>query len=181
MTTKISSYRNLKSITAITLAILALCTAIYTDLNNLHKRGDNQVITPAGLVIKSAYSPTVKAGTLSAFVADGTLVYKAANTDMPAISGTLAKNKFALWSFYIDSAGTLTASSKTADAASAAAALLLKPAIPAAKAEIGYIIVGSHANQAFTAATSPLETTATTLYFSNVGRGDAPTALTLVP
>ena len=138
------------------------------------------LLTAPVLAIKAGGSVTaMSTGAFSAMAA-GVIQSKAANTDMAAISGTVADTKSALWAFYIDSAGTLSASTKTADAASAAAALLLKPAIPANKVELGYIIVTNASAAPFVAATTALDATGVTTTYVNSTAIAATTGATAV-
>lgn len=143
-----------------------LLAAIQADVAAL--AATERLLASPGLVIKAGSSPTVKAGSGFSALAAGVVVTKAADTDMAAIAGTLASTKFALWAFYVDSAGTLTSSTKTADVDDADAALRLKPAVPAGKVELGYIIVENGTGGAFTAGTTNLDATdVTTTYVSN--------------
>jgi len=126
------------------------------------------IIAKATLVIKAGGGTVPKSSSAIEVIAGGVRQTKTANTDMSVIAGTLATAKAALWAFYIDSAGTITTSTKTADAANAAAALALKPAIPANKVELGYIIVANASGADFTAGTTALDATdITTTYYSN--------------
>ncbi|MFM2055567.1 MAG: hypothetical protein RL456_3604 [Pseudomonadota bacterium] len=126
------------------------------------------VLTAATLGIKAASSPTVKTVGACSFMAAGVVQAKSANTDMSAIAGTLATAKVALWAFYIDSAGTITTSTKTTDADTVAAALALKPAVPANKVEIGYITVANTSGSNFVGGTTALDAAGiATTYRSN--------------
>jgi len=131
------------------------------------------VITPATLVIKAGGGTVPKSSSAFTAMAGGMRQTKSADTDMSVLAGTLATAKAALWAFYIDSAGTITTSTKTADAANAAAALALKPAIPANKVELGYIIVANASGENFVGGTTALDATGiTTTYVSNDGVSD---------
>ncbi len=185
MSFKISNYVNLRSITALGLALVAGLTATQVDLAALRDRGENQIVSNSPAIeINESYGTKVKAGATFAALANGTAVAVTSGTVFPALSGTVAAAKYAVWAFYVDSAGTITVSSKSSDVATSgglAAALAVKPSVPADKAEIGYIVVTGGASAAFTGATTPLATTTTTTFFSNLGRPDVPTALTLIP
>lgn len=125
----------------------------------------SSMLTKAGLVIKAGSSPIVKAGVAFAAVANGVPVRKAANTDMAALVGTLATAKSALWAFYIDSAGTLTTSAKTADADTHAAAMALLPVTPAGKAMIGFIVVDNATGSNFVGGTTALDAASLTVTY----------------
>jgi hypothetical protein len=129
----------------------------------------NRLLGSPVLAIKAAESPTAKtSGAFSAMVG-GYQVAVAADTDMPAIAGTLADTKYALWAFYVDRYGTLTVSTKTADQSTSAAALAAKPAVPDNTLEIGYLIVQNAQGgaAAFTAGTTALDATGITSTFTN--------------
>lgn len=125
----------------------------------------SSMLTKAGLVIKAGSSAIVKAGSAFAAVVGGTPVRKAANTDMAALVGTLATAKSALWAFYIDAAGTLTTSAKTADADTHAAAMALLPVTPAGKAMIGFIIVDNATGSNFVGGTTALDAASLTVTY----------------
>ena len=158
-------------------AILADLTALKNDAAGIVAR-ENHLISAAGLTIASG-KKTATAGNAFAYLAGGVVGYKAAG-DMSALVGTIADAKSAGWVFYIDSAGTITTSAKTADAASAAAAFALANAIavPTGKAVIGQLVV-STSGATFVGGTTDLDAgTATDLYLSFVGPANATTALT---
>lgn len=116
------------------------------------------VITAATLVIKAGSSAVVKSSSAITVNVNSITVTKAANTDMAALVGTLATLKFAAWAFYVDTAGTMTTSAKTADSTSAAAAIALLPAVPSGKLQVGYIVVENGTAADFVGGTTPLDT-----------------------
>jgi len=159
-------------------AILADLTALNTQIGLLATREKNQTLSSAGLVIGTTSKKVPKAASPFCYVANGTLVFKAADTAMSALAGTIADAKAAGWAFYGDSAGTITTSAKTADAANAAAAFALVQAVPvpADKALIGYLVVAT-SGATFVGASTDLDAvTATATYVSIVGNGAASTA-----
>jgi len=144
--------------------------ATVVDVAALNARLNTAMISHPGLVIGSASKKVPKAGNAIQAVVGGTLVFKAADTAMSAITGTVAQNKFAIWAFYMDSAGTISSSTKTADANTAAAAYVLLPAIPANKVQIGFIIVTSVAIGGFVATTDDLDVAdSTVIYVDSIG------------
>lgn len=154
-------------------------TALRADAAALRTRLNSCTLSTAGLAIKAGSSPTVKAGTAFSVLAGGTLVTVAASTDMAALVGTLATAKSAAWAFYIDAAGTITASAKTADAATAAAAVALLPAPPSDKAMIGFITVGNATGSDFVGGTTALDAASvTTAYYNTPGLAAYAAALT---
>lgn len=138
--------------------------------NDNRARLNSFTMSSPGLVIKNASSPTVKAGT--AFVANilGALVRKAANTDMPAISGVLATARSAAWVFFIDATGILSVSAKTADALTHDAALALLSATPSGVAMVGILVVDNASGSTFTAGTTNLDAAGiTATYYNTIG------------
>jgi hypothetical protein len=155
-------------------AKLAMLGDLLDDLVTAHNATvtalSNQMLGAAGLAIKAGGSPTVKAANAINAVAGGAAVYKAANTDMAALAGTLATAKSAAWAFYVDAAGTLSVSAKTADAASASAALALLPAVPANKTLVGYLTVANATGADFVGGTTAIDTASLTItYYNPVG------------
>jgi hypothetical protein len=102
------------------------------------------------LQIKAEGSKLVKSGAAIEALVAGIRVSKAENTDMPMPMGTVATTKFAAWAFDMDSSGTLSVTTKSADADSAAAALAGVAALAANKVRLGYAILqnGSAGNWA---------------------------------
>lgn len=137
-----------------------------SEVDALSTALNTSIIIPATLVIKAGSSAVVKSSALFVAKVDGTAVSKAANTDMSALVGTIADGSAAAWDFYIDDAGLITTSAKTADAATAAAALLLLPTVPAGKVRIGSVSVATAA-ATFIGGTTALDAgTATATYYN---------------
>lgn len=132
-----------------------LLAAIVADIAAL--ASNTRILVSPALAIKAGSSAVAKATAAFSAMVAGVVVTKAANTDMSALVGTLATAKYALWAFYMDSAGSITTSTKTADAGTAAAALALKPAVPTDKVELGYIIVGNATGSNFVGGTTALD------------------------
>lgn len=159
------------------IAILeATVNGLATALDTIHLQNRFLLSAPV-LVIKAGSSAVVKSsGAFTALVA-GTYVSKAADTDMAALSGNTAAGKYALYDFYMDSAGTIT-SAKAADAATAAAALLLLPALPINKVRLGYVIVHNGSLAAFQGNTTALDAADITVTYVN---GTTTAAFTAAP
>lgn len=139
--------------------------ALQADVARIYLK--NQfVLTPATLVIKAAEGVVPKSSSAFSVLCAGVVQSKAADTDMAALSGTLAAGKACLFIFYIDSAGTLT-TVKTSDAASRAAALAALPALPANKVRLGYLIVENGTEANFVGATTALDATDITVTYVN--------------
>lgn len=136
---------------------------------------NTSIIIPATLAIKAGASAVVKSSALFVAKVDGTAVSKAANTDMSALVGTIADGSSAAWDFYIDAAGTITTSAKTADAATSAAALALLPAVPSGKVRIGSVAVDT-AGLAFVGGTTALDAVTATATYYNASTAAAFTA-----
>lgn len=125
------------------------------------------MVTSAGLAIKAGASAVTKGA--SAFVAlvGNVAVGKPANTDMPALVGTVADTKSALFPFYVDNTNTLSTGAKTADAANQTAAIALLPAVPAGLCRIGYIVVNNASGAPFVGGTTALDASGITVVYSN--------------
>ena len=147
-----------------------LLVQLIAGYNVLVARANSLVLTKAGLAIKAGSSAIVKAVSSFAAVASGVIVRKAVNTDMAALVGTLATAKSAAWAFYIDSAGTLTTSAKTADLNTHALAIAALPTTPLDKALIGWIVVDNATGSNFVGGTTALDTGSLTVtYYDSVG------------
>lgn len=142
--------------------VLADLIAGYTALQ---AREMSRALSPITFAIKAGGSTLAKASSAFIAVASGVLVQKAANTDMAALAGTLATAKSAAWAWYIDSAGNLTTSAKTADAASSAAAVALLPAPPAGLAQLGVVVIDNATGSNFVGGTTALDTASLTVTY----------------
>lgn len=140
---------------------------VITQFNLVLGQLNTKLLTSPGLVIKAGSSALVKAGAAFVAVIAGVLVRKAANTDMSALAGTLPTAKSALWAFYINAAGTISTSTKTADVATHDAALLLLPAVPDGLAMIGFIVIDNATGSNFVGGTTPLDTASLTVTYYN--------------
>ena len=112
------------------------------------------LLSTGGLAIKAGASALVKAATLCKAWVNGTLVSIAANTDMAALSGTVAADLFNVYVFYVNSAGTLASAMGTAGATLGA---VVFPTIPADSAVIGFIIVNPTGTGDFVGGTTALD------------------------
>lgn len=133
----------------------------------LLSRVNTVLLASAGLAIKAGSSAIVKAASAIIANVNGVLVRKAANTDMPALVGTLATAKSAAWPFYIDGSGTLTTGAKTADAASHDAALALVPIVPLGLAQIGILLLDNATGSNFVGGTTALDVGSLTATYYN--------------
>lgn len=157
-------------------ALETTVNALATALDAIHLQ-NRFLLTAPTLVIKAAEGTVPKSsGAFTALVA-GTYVSKAADTDMCALSGTTAATKYALYDFYMDSAGTIT-TAKAADAATAAAALALLPTLPINKVRLGYLIVHNGTANPFVGGTTALDAANITVTYVN---GTVTPAFTAAP
>lgn len=130
------------------------------DLETLRQNDLSCVTSTAGLAISGAGSPTAKAANAIRAVVlpagGGTLLYvfKAANTSMAALAGTVTNAQFGMFWFSVDSTGTL----KTYFSGSAATrAAMLFPSIPASEAVIGYVEINPTGTGNFVGGTTNLD------------------------
>lgn len=124
------------------------------------------VVTAATLAKEAAHKKVETVGAFAALV-EGTLVTKAAGTDMPTLAtDELAAGKAAAYYFDMGSNGTITCT-KTADAATKAAAIVSLPAVTANTVRLGYIVVENGAEAAFVGNTTNLNATGITVTYVN--------------
>lgn len=121
----------------------------------LFERQINNMISTAGLAIKTGGSAVVKSGAAAAYgVANGVLQKIAAATDMAALSGTVTNAAFNVYCFFIDSGGTLTSAMGTEGATLAAVKF---PQFPNAAALIGFVIINPTGTGNFVGGTTALD------------------------
>jgi hypothetical protein len=148
--------------------------ALQPVLSAIGDRLSSQTLGSAGLVIKTASSALAKTGgSATSAIAGGVLRSIASATDMAALSGTTAQNKFNVYCFYIDSAGTLTTLMGTEGAA---LANVVFPPTPVGKAMIGFITVNPTA-AAFIGGTTALDAANTNVVYVNTQGAFDPTVL----
>jgi hypothetical protein len=144
--------------------------ALLTDLTALRAKLNTNMLTKAGLAIKAGASALAKTAIASAALVGGVPVYIAANTDMAPLLGTLATASSAAWAFYVDAAGVITTSEKTASVATHALAVAAIPAPPASKAMIGFIVVTNATGSNFVGGTTALDAASLTVtYYDATG------------
>lgn len=146
--------------------------ALLTPLQALGDRMSSQLLSTGALAIKAGASPLVKAGSALLAVAKGTLVTKAANTDMAALVGTVTNLKFNVYCFYIDNAGTLTSQMGVEGAT---LALVQMPVVLPGKAQIGFITINPTGTGNFVGGTTALDDATvvpTAVYVNTLGAFD---------
>lgn len=127
---------------------------LFLVLEGVYNRLRSQCMSSAGLVIKAGGSALAKAGSIVYAVANGVLIKKAANTDMAALSGTVTNDKFNVFVFTVNSAGTLYTQMGTEGASLAA---VRWPAIDHKRAIIGFVIINPTGTGDFVGGTTPLD------------------------
>ena len=154
----------------------AQLAALVADLTEFRDRNTIGLSGRPGLVEGTVSKKVPKtSANVYAFVGT-TMVLIATGTAMTALAGTVAINKFALWAFYTTSTGTISTSTKTADAVSAAAAYALFPTTPTGKALLGWIIVTNNATGGFVGGTDDLDKSGNTVIYGT-GYGHAVSGL----
>ena len=160
-------------------AIRATQALVVADITAIKTRSNGSMLSPAGLAIGGGSKLTAQAVKPFMAIANGIAVYVPAATSMSVLpASTTTMSKFGLWAFYIDSAGTITTSARTAEADTAAAAFALMPSVPTGKTQIGCIIV-TDSNSTFVAGTDALDASGVTvIYIDNVANVSVPVAQT---
>lgn len=128
--------------------------ALTAPLKAIADRLSCQCLTNAGLAIHGAASALVKAGSVVYAVAQGVLVTKAANTDMPALSGTVVNATFNVFAFFIDRGGNLTTAMGSAGSTLAGVTF---PTPPVGQAMIGFVIINPTGTGNFVGGTTALD------------------------
>lgn len=111
-------------------------------------------LSSPGLAIKASSSAVAKAGSAFYAYVEGSLVTKAANTDMAALSGTVTNAKFNVFVFTITAAGTLGTQMGTE--ASTLGGVVF-PTIASGKAVIGFVIINPTGTGNFVGGTTALD------------------------
>lgn len=121
----------------------------------LHRRLRSVSLSSAGLAIKAGGSTVVKTGASAWYgIAEGQLLTIAAATDMAALSGTVTADKFNVYVFTVDNAGTQITTMGT-EAATLAAVKF--PTINDDHCVIGFIIVNPTGTGNFVGGTTALD------------------------
>lgn len=124
------------------------------------------VVTAATLAKEAAHKKVETVGAFSALV-EGTLVTKAAGTDMPTLAtDELAAGKAAAYYFDMTANGTITCA-VTAAKDSAIEAVAALPAVAANTVRVGYIVVENGTEAAFVGNTTNLNATGITVTYVN--------------
>jgi hypothetical protein len=129
--------------------------ALDTLIGYLADRLNSVSLTNATLVIKGG-STDVLAATSEVWygLVDSKLVTLADNTDMAALSGTVAADTFNVFVFYVDSAGTLTSAMGTAATTLAGVKF---PEKPTSKTVIGFVIINPTGTGDFVGGTTEID------------------------
>jgi len=139
-------------------------------INALADRYNSCMLGSAGIVIKGAGNIDAKTGaTATAAIAGGTMLSIAAATNLVTFVGTTSQNKFNVYLWYIDAAGTITSAMGTEGAA---LANVVWPSPPQGKALIGGFTVNP-TTAPFVGGTTLLDAANTNVvYFSPQGAFD---------
>lgn len=151
--------------------------AVKVILNAIGDRISTRTFTHAGLRIKGGSASAIVQAHLAIYASvKGTLVTKAADTDMAALSGTVTNAKFNVFAFFIDNAGALTSAMGTEGATLAAVKF---PPIPEGKAVIGFVIINPTGTGNFAGGTTALDdvTVVPNAAFVDIDGGFDPTVL----
>ena len=152
-------------------ALITQVNSLTTDIASLVIAAGTGIANAATLAIFGASSPTVKSTTAFVALIGGVGVFKPASTSMPALAGVLATAKSAAWAFYVNAAGVLSVSAKTADSADAPTAHSLIPATPIGLALIGYVTITNTSGSNFTGGTTNLDAGGISVSYINAAIG----------
>lgn len=126
-------------------------------------RLSTQSLSSAGLAIHGASSALVKTGGSDWYcTVQGKLVKIASATDLPALSGSITANKYNVYCFFVDGAGTKTSSMGTEGTTIADVKF---PTFPQNKALIGFVLV-THTST-FVGGSTNLDAAGVTVVYSN--------------
>lgn len=115
----------------------------------------NSVTLQSGaLAIKAGGSELVKVGSRWEGLAGGIPLFKAANTDMAALSGTVTNAKFNVFCYFCTAAGTLSTVMGVEGATYAAVKF---PEKPIGSAMIGYTLINPTGTGNFVGGTTPID------------------------
>jgi hypothetical protein len=130
-------------------ALNLLFASLYADL----AAQSNTTTVSGALAIKAGASAVVKTGAIAYYTINGKSYSKAAG-DMAALVGTVTNAKFNVYTFYVDSAGTVTTAMGTEGATLAA---VVFPATPANKVMLGYVVINPTGTGNFVGGTTALD------------------------
>lgn len=128
-------------------------TGVRSALTEIQGVADT-LLSTGGLVIHGSASTLAKVATLCKALVNGVLVSIAANTDMPALVGSVTNTKFNVFCFYINSTGTVSVLMGTEGATIGA---IVFPTTPADNACIGFVIINPTGTGAFVGGTTALD------------------------
>lgn len=128
--------------------------ALDTILSHVADRLNCVSLTNATLAIKGAGEGLAKNTEVWYGLVDGKLVTLADNTDMAALSGTVAADAFNVYVFYVNSAGTLSSAMGTAATTLAGVKF---PEKPLGRTVIGFVIINPTGTGDFVGGTTDLD------------------------
>lgn len=139
-------------------------------LGDIYNRLRSVALTTAGLVINGAANAAARTGaSITYVIAEGKPLSIAANTVLPAFTGTVANNTVCPYVFTVDKTGTTYIQKGTAGATLASAVF---PELDPSRAILGVVIIAPTSGT-FTGGTSALDgTAANAVYISPVGVWD---------
>jgi len=121
--------------------------------DKLQRAVTNYVLNTGALAIKAGSSALAKTVNTVYFLIDGSLFSKGA-ADMAALSGTVTADKFNVFVFTVDSAGTLSSHMGTEGSTLGG---VVFPEIPEGEAVIGFVIVNPTGTGDFVGGTTELD------------------------
>lgn len=128
--------------------------ALDTLIGYIADRMNSVTLQSGALAIKAGGSALVKVGSRWDGLAGGLPIFKAANTDMAALSGTVTNATFNVFCYFVTAGGTLSTVMGTAGATLAAVKF---PEKPVGSAWIGYTIINPTGTGNFVGGTTPID------------------------